>query len=384
MYQFKIRHLSRDGTVKRDTITDYLWLQYRKVVNDDGLFEFEVRGDHSVADNLRDWDLFEVWWRNQSLGVDWHKDFEAVYRDLYQEAPGDVSTMVVTCPGQPCILNCRIIAWPDAMQNRSVFSDVPAENVFTTLVKYNATELATVGGGRDRNGNLATSMGFTIVVAGGNGRGERITRSVAGNKLMDTLRELSSVAGGDWSLQRAPVEGNLARWVFRFHPGQLGRDLTTGSGKILFSLKRGNMANPILTVRRQNEGTVAIARGQGAAGAPLPEVVQGADYSPLNDIEMFVDGSGEAEPEGVRTIARQKLKEAEAAIDLSFDVKQTPSVFYSSVPVSGKKTYTIGDIVSASFAGYEMRRKISSVTVTHQPSESDSPTKIDVETIRHE
>lgn len=380
-YEFYLRHLNRNGAVKRQAITDFLSLKYRKPVNDTGRLEIEFDENHSVVGNLQDFDLFEVYWRNLALGVDWHKDFEAIWRNAdYETGRDDLTQLKLVCPGQAEILKFRTVAYPPGTINRSAFSDVPAETAMKNIVRYNCTAEATAGAGRVRDGDLLPGMGFEIVVADDLGRGEKVTRSLSGQKVLGALRDkLAPVAGGDWSFKRVPSDRREARWVFDFHVGQLGNDLTEGGGRVIFSLGHGNMARPSLKVEQRQEATIIIARGQGAGQSVYYAVIEGDAYQPSNDIELEYDASGEVEAAGVQTAGEEAAAKHRAKYAFAFDVVQTEHVFYSTQYVKGKKTYKVGDMVLARYAGYELVRQITAVTVSVDRRSNEDPVQIAVE-----
>lgn len=376
--EFFIRHKDRTGVVKHASITDFLWLRYRNVVNDAGRLDFRLPLGHVVIDDLADFDQFEVWRRDVSKGLPWHIDFYAIYREpKYSTDDDGVSYFEAKCPGQMSILGYRQIAFPAGTTDRSTFTGVEAETVAKTLVTYNCTSSATVANGRHREGDLATGMGMTVTVVADQARGNVINKSFANGNVLRAIREsIAPLAGGDFALTKT----GAAEWEFEFYPGQLGEDKSSGSSKVEFSLVRGNLIRPTLTIAKLNEATVAIVGGSGIGAARTYAVAEGADYSAANDIEMFVNASSETD-DGLEDTGSEKLAGRRAFKLFDFAVLQTSQVFYSRQAVTGKSTYREGDLVSVVYIDTDYVRKVTAVEVIVTPSPSTTPvTSIRVET----
>ncbi len=268
------------------------------------------------------------------------------------------------------------MSWAAGVSNRSTFNEVVGETAMKLLITYNHTSLATTANGRLRNGDLAASMGVTILVADDQGRGSPVTRSFANGNCLDILtKTLAPIAGGDFSLIRT----GAAEWVFEFHPGQLGLDKTSGQDRVEFSKLRGNMTRVRYRKRRRGTATVAIVGGQSQGAGRTYEIVHGDDYAVGNDIEMYVDARNETGSSGLVSTGVANLKAKRPTKELNFQVVQTPTVFYGP-SVVGRKTYSLGDLVSAVYADDEHARKITAVSVTVRVPGSDSMVQVGVET----
>lgn len=378
-YEFYIRHLGRNFTVKQAVIYDFLWLSYRKVVNAAGTMQFAINADDVTFTLLEAYDIFEVYWRNSTLGVDWHKDFEGIYRTFNVSQDDDgINTLVVTVYGALSILGYRQVAYPAGVDNFSSFASVPAETIAKRLVSYNCTALATVANGRLRNGDLSPNMGFAINVIADAGGGNVISKTFHKRSVIGAVSEvIAPVAGGDFSLVM-----NGTQWDFDFHVGQLGADKTSGANMVEFSEDKANIKNPILTIDGSREATVAISAGQGRGTDRNYQVVTGVDYALDNDIEISVDARNEASTNGVIESANVSLEEVKTVIDFDFQVIQTKAVFYSSVSVSGRKTYTLGDLVVARYMGITQTRKVTAVNVGVRVPSNEDMVEISIETQR--
>ena len=384
-YNFYVKHLNRNGVVKSAAIVDFLSLAFKVDDEDAGWLTVSFNGSHRVVQNLEPYDLFEAHWKNDQLGLtSWQLGIEAFYDGALSDGTDDNLTRVVTLylPGQLAILGLRQIAWASGYNNRSTFSMIPAETIAKTIVTYNCTAFATTGNGRLRNGDLATGMGWTIAVEADGGGGNLDSKSFSnGNLLRVITDDLSPVAGGAFSLTRTPAGGIEARWLFAWHAGQRGQDKRTGANAVEFSLARANMRNPRLS--RNPVRTVAVAGGTGTGINRLYRIVTGATYAANNDAEMNVNALGQETPDRVISSANVALQdEIDSGLRLEFDAIQTQAVFYSSIPVSGRKTYTVGDLVVATYQNETYDRRIKSVTFSAIAAGGSSPdTQLSVETV---
>lgn len=379
--EFYLRHKDRYGVVKRSAITDYLWLQYRSAVNEPGRLNFGLNVDTYDVTTFEPFDQLEVWRRDAARGIPWHVDFYGLFRgdDDVTDEDG-VATFTGKCPGQMAILGYRHVAYPSGVANRSTFSAVAAETIMKTLVAYNCTALAVATSDpttRHRNGDLGPGMGITITIETDQGRGNVLSRSFANGNLLNILSDtLAPGAGGDFDLEKT----GPAEWTFRFHPGQLGTDKSTGADKVEFSQLRGNLLRPRLAHDRLSEATVAIVGGQDTGTNRVYVVAEGPDYAPDNDIEMWVNASNETTTAALTSRGESNLEEERATVTLAFDVLQTSQVFYSRVPVTGKRTYREGDLVAVVHRDIEVVRKVTAVEVSVAAPQEAGPVAVKVET----
>lgn len=377
-YQVYLRHLNRAGTVKSAAITDFQEISYSRVVNGTSTLRITVDFSSRIIADLEPYDIFEVWMENKSLGMAEHLDFEAIWRGIAISTNADgITTAILTCPEQLSILDYRVVAWPSGVANRSTFSSVPAETLLKTLVDYNCTSLATVANGRTREGDLATGMGMTIISAPDLGTGNVISKTFSNKGLLPSLLEMAQIGGGDFTL----IRQTGATWEFEFHTPTVGEDKRTGADRVEFSLSKGNMRNPRLTIQNVNEKSIAITGGQGKGSDRLYANVQGINYSADNDLELYKDARNQVDPVALADsgLADLNARERQRVI-FDFDVIQTDAVFYSLVSVVGSKTYREGDYVTVVYAGTDYDRVVSDINIRITPSDTESPVRIAVGT----
>ena len=360
-YEVKLEHLARDGSVKQRVVTDYQSVSYRRVVNLPGSMQIKFNSGGRTLGLLEDYDIFVVHWKNDRLGVPWHSDFEAVYRRISSHTNDDgIQDNLISGEGAMAILKWRQVAFPAGIVNRTTFAAVPAETLAKSLVFYNCTPAATVTNGRLREGDLSTGMGFAINVVADGGLGNPVSHSFHKRSVYGGVVEVTApIAGGDFSMVRTGTN----QYDFDFHAGQLGDDKRTGDDEVEFSLNKGNMRNPRMIIDRTTEMTAAIAAGQGRGDVRNYQIVLSSVWAADNDIEMSVDASSQPTSDGVIASGDIALYKRRLARDMTFDVIQTESVFYSPVPVVGKKTYDLGDLVVGRHFDLDWDRKVNAINV---------------------
>lgn len=342
------------------SINDFDWLYASKGVNRPGTLRTRLRGDHKLIADLSHKSQIELWRRDPSNDIDWYRWFSGLYlRPRYDYK--EYSRFELTAIGDLWMLGTRVVAYYAGVENRSLYTNAKAETIMKSIYYNNCGAGSTTGNGRLRNG-VIPGLGYAPDIA----RGNTVTWRCFGDNVLETLQDLSKIGGGDFDL----VKSGAATWTFDYYPGQLGDDQTA---KVKFSLDAGNMANPVYTLDRVNEVTVAIAGGKGEGNDREFIVRTGADYIyQTNDVEIFFNGGGMESAE-LTAAADKRLMELRAKEDFEFDVIQTQNTIFD-------KDYFLGDLVSVvnPFLGSVYTRKIDFVSIT---LDSDGSQKIDVEII---
>ncbi|NUM46002.1 MAG: hypothetical protein HUU38_14950 [Anaerolineales bacterium] len=380
MYELYLRHYAGNGTLKNAAL-EPLWARWVEGVNEEGRLTFAINAIHPAADDLVELDLIEVLIRNKSLGiVDFTRAFLSILRDVSIETDPDlITTLTFTCPGENHPLAWRHVLWPAATPNRSIFDSVPAETIMKTVVQYNCTADASVANERWREGDLSVAppsgMGVDISIATDQARGETLSVSLMGGNVLGVLQRLAAQGGGDFQLR---WQGGDA-WEFEFYESQLGADKSSGTTRVLFSLANGTLLNPRLQVIGAG-ATSAISAGQGEEDEREVSPVTGVDYATNYDIETFVDARN-AETAAERLFQGQaRLHELRRQQILEFDVAQTGDIFWCPVPITGRKTYRLGDLALVDYHGSTQTRKITRVHVDWRVPQSESNFIVALET----
>jgi hypothetical protein len=332
---------------------------------------------------IAEYDIMEVMIRNKFLGLTsatggFVRDFVGIVRGKPNIQVGNDGIFYFEWRARESkhVLDWRTVGWYSGVPNRSGFATIPAETVCKTLVQYNATSSATVANGRLREGNLATAMSAPITIEADGAAGELISLSFFGGRLLGSLANACEVGGDYYTFT---WDGGTAGGAHGYTFGW-GRntDKTTGGNAVTLSIGNRTLNNPRRTYSPAY-ATTAISMGQGEGILRAYDVVSGVDYAPDNDIETFVDARNSATQDGRVGQGIKRLKDSEAVSDFAFGVILTSDVFYSPVAVTGRKTYTVGDIINVNFGEVETRR-IRAASVEWADNGSNDPFRVTIET----
>lgn len=355
--------ISNAAGTRQFIITDFLSLQYRRVVNDSGLLSFSVTDEHPMALTVveRDWQIEVIRSRasdkNISNAIAAYTDFGGFLRDEERITDGEGKTTVTYyAVGWNDLLRRSIVAYKAGIFGRtsfpSDFASFQAETIMKTIVTYNATTSGTTADGRDRN--VPTWGSYVTVQTDGAG-GNTLDVFLNRTNLLETLQQIADIGGGDFDMVKTAARS----WQFRWYAGQLG---TNRASSVVFALQYGNMLNPQLRYRRIEERTVAIVAGQEVAGVRSVETVTGTNYNAAtNSYEVYVDGSDITTTSGLQDRGDARLYELRAREELNFDVIQTPGSLYGL-------HYFLGDRVTGYFQGVSAVKKIEAVSISFDRS----------------
>ena len=327
-------------------VVDFWRLSYTKKVNEPGLASVVLADDATVQGLGHKYQL-EIWRRDEPNEIDWYCDFYGFFMDR-ERSQREAQEFQLYAPGQMTMLDWRYVLWYANETNRSAFTTTAAETIIKTLGQYNVTGSALTINGRMRDGEIS---GISIEADGGGGNS--LDWRCAWRALLRELQEIASVGGGDFDL----VKTGDAAWELRWYAGQRGSDLT---GSVIFSPGRGNMGNPRYRLTRSRERPVAVAGGQGVGDLRKTVVRTGTDYAADNDVELFVQASGNRSTAGLQASADAALDKYQARYEFFFDVIQSPACLYGKhYCVDG----VVGDLVTAVYEDVETTQKITGVTV---------------------
>jgi hypothetical protein len=344
--EYQLRVYSPAGALQH-IIGDLLTLAYVREVNSPGVLTFDLPAGHLAIDDFERDSQIEVWRQDLAVGLSWSCDFYGFWRGEQRSANADGAPLYrATCVGQMDLLRRAVVAYRAATANRSEFTSQPAETIAKRLVTYNATSSGAVADGRVRNVTLSG-----IVLQGDAANGPNLTMRCAWRNLLEVLKDLAELGGGDYDL----VKTSAAQWEFRWYNGQLGLDRTS---TVRFALNYGNMANPVLHRDYSREPTVAIVGGQGADASREIVVRTGANYyATHNAVETFVDARNETATAALEATGDVELSLGQARADLSFDVLQVPQTYYGL-------HYMLGDLVKGIYDGFSATKQVRRVSVS--------------------
>lgn len=354
-YRIDIKSIS--GTAQA-IITDYRWLTYAREVNNIGVVQFEIAGDHTAIQYLTRDAQVEIWRRDTAYGIDWYCDFYGLIQDdtRNHDAEG-VEHYTVTAYDGYHLLKRRVVAYYAETENRSAYTGIPVETIAKNLVTYNLTSAGTVADGRMRDATLTG-----VSVEADSGRGVAVDWSCAWDGVLSELQKLADLGGFDFAM----VKTGPRAWEFRYYPDQLGTDRTQ---TVVFALERGNMAMPQLVRVRGNSATVAVVGGRGEESDRAIVVRYGANYSADWDVETFYNASSFSSDEGLNSAGDAVLVERGPTEIFRFETVQTPGTLYGL-------HYFLGDTATARYAGTVYTVQVSSVVIT---VDSDGRQRIKIE-----
>jgi hypothetical protein len=353
--QYNVKVRNRSG-IRQYEITDFLSLNYSKVVNDVGLLNVELSGSHAAIAALEKDGQIEVWREDTANGIDAYCDFFGLYRARDRRTPRENKNGIFTLKAvsQLHFLKRAILAFPAGTNLKNDFTSDPAETVMKNMVRYNATSDATTGNGRTRTvGTWATHVTYGADTAAGSD----ITKAFAHRNLLEALQEVSVLGGLDFDL----VKTGAQAWEFRTY-ALLGDDLTDD---VKFSVEWDNLEEPSLIGNDIDEATVAIVGGEGIAGARDFDVFTGPNYvAGYNDIEVFVNAAQQGAT-SLEAAGNARLNELRARDDFRFGVLQNGPFRYG-------RDYCIeggmGDLVSVLYYEATAVKKIRGAHISVTPT----------------
>ncbi len=327
-------------------------LAYNNQVNDIGVCKFILTGNHAVLPTLVNNAQVEVWRMHYdplsgTVDVPWYRSWSGLFKDEYRYYSGGESLFEATCYSDMWWLQDSYVEWYAGTTNRSQFTGVAAETVEKTIVDYNCCANATAANSRLRDHVIT---GLSIETSGGHGN--TIDWACAYGNVLDELKKLWPVAGGDYDL----VKTGLQTWQFRWYTGQRGTDR---SASVLFSLDNGNMSNPQYRYTRSAEKTVTVVGGQANGTARAIVIRTGPNYNvSTNNVETFTQANMATTTATLNAVGDSDLVSKRAPETLDFGVLQTPACqvdlhYYLGDYVTGRYNASISKkikIISTAFA----------------------------------
>lgn len=308
--------------VRKAVLVEAQGVSYEMRVNYPGSLTFTLDGKHEMVSQI------EVGWRcdvwRQLPNAAWTKEFIAYIEDVdwrFTDRP------LVTYSGRGALslLDKRIVAWYANTASRSAFYSQKSEAIAIGLMYYNIG-----AGAKTANGRHAEGTDSRIMVPASQGRGVSLDWFCAWENLLETMQKLAEVGGFDFDL--VPVSDS---YLFTYYPDQLGTDRTASQ---VFSLERGNMANPRHVISTKKAPNIIIVGGKGEEIERELVTVQGEGYTLETHSETFLDATDVETTSAMISRGLGKLKEIGAQNRFTFDILQA---LYSNFGVD----YFLGDLV---------------------------------------
>ena len=378
--RYEVRVKDRTGEERYRTRA-YHRLFYTRKINAPGEFTLEIaKGRSESLDSLADYlanidsgddhsldAQIEIWREDTDAGITLYLDFEGFHRTghRYQTEQG-VERVVSYGRGYNDLLNVGV-GYPSL--SAGAVKSGTGETVIKAYVEENLGSLSTVANGRDRTIDLA---GFSVEVD--YARGDVWTGSRPRQNLLDVCQEIGHCVGGlDFQIVgmgRDEVLG-IPTFQFQVRVPQWGEDRTNrgvdpltglnaaGNAPVVFSVDFANMLVPQYSVSYTGAIPVVMALGQGIEAdrtVYVKENTEALSLSHLNVREAYTNANTEDTTAGLDIAATTRLHELEARRVFDFVALQSAAVKYG-------RDYGIGDIVTATYGGVTVHRKISEVAV---------------------
>jgi hypothetical protein len=327
---FRIDLFSPAG-VRFAQVNRFTALAFRSEVNWAGRLTARFNAADAVVSQLEDKSHVELYWRDKALSPTWIKLFGGIYRKRHFEQQ-DTKVFELTALDYKIMLAYRVNAFYANLSNKTKFIGVAAETIMKTLVQYNLTSSATTVNGRLRAGTNwpSTVISLQADAAGGNA----LDWYCAQVTILENLRDLALISGGDFDL----IKTGTNAFQFRWYSGQRGTDKHT---TVIFSVARGNMGSPTYDLDLSQEFTSGIIGGQGEDSDRDFATATGANYAAGNDIETFVAATQieKGNLAGLADAGAKRLTELQAYDVFGFDILQTQNTQFGV-------HYGLGDLVS--------------------------------------
>lgn len=347
-YLYQVRVYTAGGTAVA-VYDDLTSLYYKKQVNHIGLAVLTVPDTHPILDLIVDDLLLEIWFISappSGGSISDAQDFIGLYRDHQVATDGDGNTYyMLYFLGTLDILKRYIMAYPPGVNNKTSWVGARVDTIAVNIVDANCTANATTA-----NGRLRTATVIKGLTATGGGLAAIVNYAASYRNVLEVLQTLADLGGFDFDILR-PSTASINLTFSVYYP-ILGSDLHT---TIIFDLNLDNVKTANLDGERLKENTVAIVGGAGEGAARAISIRTGANYSATNEYEIFVDARNSASTE-LAAIGDAKLAELQARTNINVDIAPSSGYVY-------RRDYKLGDLVTASFAGVMLTKKISTVEV---------------------
>lgn len=381
MYEYFLRQLSRDNTVKAARLKPLSLRASRGKYG--GSLSFSINADDTRVQSIAPLDVFQVYIRNRELGIVDNDGLNNgfVLWDEYllwgyslSDDPRGVTTWTASAKNKWSAFDLRRVLFNEGVVDRTEFVGVAVETIGKTIVQYNCTADASIANSRFREGDLA-GMGFTITVASDQARGAVIERRMRGGKVLGILADISKGSGGEFRLTRT----GFLTYELDFGVPYQGEE----RDNVIFSVARKTMANARYEYSLAGIETVGVGVGQRDGNGRVPSnVIESAFYQADLDIEAYYDLQSINESASLDTEVEARLYQNRPKETLAFDVIQTTDTFCSPVAVSNRNTYDVGDRCIAIYAGRQIQVEVNSVSF--QADDSGGSVQVGVSQVSEE
>lgn len=358
----------RDATGARVAVVDgYSYLSYTRKLSAPGLYELHLPGDHWTVEAglwYLDGELHIL--RRPEGATLWEEELSALVRYWRQHNEGPSAWYYSIGRGAENLLQRRLIV-PPAGEAYDVRGTAPADQVICEYVDAHAGPGA---------GARALPSLFVRPPAG---LGAMVREEARYYNLFETAAKLADAGGvefavvpvfdsamSDWAALQTAGQEHLARqragWEFRTYWPRRGLDRrrgnADGNAPVIFSLERGNMADPSYIWDGTDIGNHCYVLGQGTE--ENRQVVEVADASagdsPWNDWEYQRDARNSSALATLLSTGRAENEERQAREEFRFTALEAEGCMYGV-------HWSLGDWATAEYRGIEFDVRCVEVTV---------------------
>jgi len=317
----------------------------------------------------------EVYRSYPAFDVDWYLEFEGFHRTYNRQTFENGNRYYSSyARGYNDLLDRRIVAYFAG----SIYASKSGvgETVMKEYVDENCGPSAT-DPPRISDGVMA---GLTIEVDGA--AGDSWEGAKAYINILAACQDIANKTGVDFK-----VRGNGdAAFIFRTYDGQLGDDRSVvgldsstglngvGNPPVIFTVNRGNMGEPVYSLKRMAEGNFCFVLGEGVESER--DIVERSDTdamddSPWNRREFSRDARNRSTTSGYESAGDAALEENQAEETFSFKPIQIESTLYG-------RDYFFGDIITGRYGDIERNKKLIGMDLNVNDQAEDDPERITV------
>jgi len=317
----------------------------------------------------------EVYRSFPAFGVDWYLEFEGFHRTFNRQIFENGNRYYSSfARGYNDLLTRRIVAYYAGTDQAS------KSGVGETVMKEYVDENCGPGATSPPRISDGVTAGFTIEAD--SALGDTWEGSKAYIDVLSACQDIANKSGIDFK-----VRGNgAAQFIFRTYDGQLGDDRSVvgldrttglnaeGNAPIIFTVSRGNMGEPVYSLKRMAEGNLCFVLGEGVESDR--EIVERSDTdaiddSPWNRREFSRDARNRSTTAGYESAGDAALEENQAEETFSFKPIQIESTLYG-------RDYFFGDIITGRYGDIERNKKLIGMDLNVSDQADDDPERITV------
>lgn len=328
---------------------------YTQVINNLGRFRLTLPGDFDR--NVLRKDNRVIIWRKPPGGARSLAFMGFIRRVRTRTDAAGNTTRTVYGYDLNYLLSGRVVAYY-AGHARAEMTD-QADDLIKAFVSYNLGANATTGNGRKATASISATY-FSIEADAAAGVSQ--TKGASYRTVLDVCREVADAARADGTeVYFGIVPVTDATFQLRTRTGQWGRDRTvSGSNGLIFSLPRGNLAEPDLDEDASEEVNYVYALGQGEGSV---RTIQTASDTTRIGQSIFALREGKIDARqfstsaGVTDAANAALVKGRPINTFTAKLLSVPGSIYG-------RDWGFGDRVTVSYDGRQFSALVRALTVS--------------------